>query len=390
MSDVSFVLTRRELEFDETRRDVGIIQEIDVAPIVSPDDKDKQAVLAVSQPAPTQTYTVKLISRALVLRGVPAYLGKNDVTILEKDDVVIVEYLRENGRPYIVGTKSDVYQLDMLSGWVADPVQIGGRLLQTRAGNGIHFRSDGGVVILAGDVTRDTEGNIQTRNIGQFLILGGRQGKVKVDGKDVDIRFSLESKLGQSLKVDALGNVYILGPTLDFSSSYLKTSVAEDEIKEVGVDVDTDSERTGNQTVIVHKKGDYTIGEELSLAVGDVDDAASQARKTAKATVSVAKQMTVKIGKNCTATLKEDNGQPQIEFGTKDRKIVLTPDSIQIGSGTATQPLLLGNKVVSFLAGIYAWANAVGGAIGVPLAGFAPEAPTPTSLCNMKHKQSTG
>jgi len=100
--------------------------------------------------------------------------------------------------------------------------------------------------------------------------------------------------------------------------------------------------------------------------------------------------MTVKIGKNCTATLKEDNGQPQIEFGTKDRKIVLTPDSIQIGSGTATQPLLLGNKVVSFLAGIYAWANAVGGAIGVPLAGFAPEAPTPTSLCNMKHKQSTG
>lgn len=84
----------------------------------------------------------------------------------------------------------------------------------------------------------------------------------------------------------------------------------------------------------------------------------------------------------------DDNDKIVIDNKNK-RKIVLSKDEILIGGDNATQPLVLGYRLVSWLIKLYAWAQAVGGMTGITPASFNLEPPSVDKLTNIKHKQTT-
>lgn len=373
MSNVKLVSREDEFEYSDSGKDIGVIEKVSKRAYADITNETVKKVYFHSQEQPIMVYDVKLVTRNLYLYDVPAFFSKNDITVLEEGDTVMIDYMASPPcrEPFIVNTVNLYPGQAGVSFQTSVPVNVGERLIQTSKGNSVHLRADGAVCITGGYVLDEKEEGHYYADNPFHIILGGRQGTMTETGNPA--RFTIMDKLGVILQSDNSGAVVLRHHNLFQSSNNSNEKASETKNVSVGVDSDIDTYRTGQYNSQVHKTGTEYFGEGLTINVGDSSRAGDL--QSAPLTVTVAKAITIE-SKNGAVTVK-NNG----------RSITLTEDGmIKIGDPTSsTEPLVLGSKLLTALAAIYAWGTAVGSAIGVPLAGFMPEAPGP-SMLSQKNK----
>jgi hypothetical protein len=373
MSNVKLVAREDEFEYSDSGKDIGVIEKVSKRAYADITNATVQKVYLHSQQQPIFLYDVKLVTRNLYLYDVPAFFSKNDISVLEIGDTVMVDYMSSPPcrEPFIVNTVNLYPGQAAVSFQTSVPVNEGERLIQTSKGNSIHLRQDGAVCITGGYVLENNEEGHYYSDNPFHLVLGGRQGMMKETGNPV--RFTVMDKLGVIFQSDNAGALVTRRVKTFQSSNDSYETISETKNVSVGVDSELDAYRTGDYNLEVQRDGDEYFGQGLDIKVGD--SSKGDKRQFAPLTITVAKAITIE-SKNGEITVK-NNG----------RSITLTEaGEIKIGDPTSsTEPLVLGFKMLNWLAGLYSWATAVGSAVGVPPAALGVNLPLTTDLLSQKN-----
>jgi len=370
----NYVLQSRDDEFiySNDGKEIGIIMAVKTGTAANLTNENLKKVYLHSQDIPIRLYDVKLISRDNWFYDIPAFLGKNDITIFEEGDMVLIDYLASPParQPFIVSSVQMFTKQETEAGGTP-PINSGERYIQTSCGNSIHLRNDGGVVITGGyslNAPDGSAGNYRVDNPFHFVI-GGHQGVAWETGKP--IRITLQDKLGSVFRVDNEGTLLFNRPDIKTQATTTEESISSSKTTVVGMVADKDESR-GIYNLVVGKEGKEYFGERLSIEVGD--SSKGDNRQSAPLTITVAKDITIE-SKNGDVTVK-NNG----------RSITLTEaGEIKIGDPSATEPLVLGSKLLNLLSQIYAWGTVAGSAVGVPINTFVVPPPGPDML-SLKNK----
>ena len=325
----------------------------------------KQRYRLEAQDQSVNLYDVELTTRSAAFKEIPMMVRKSDIGTLQKGDQVLVGYLGPNKYPFIW----DAMIWDMPSARKSHriPYNIaeGEKFFSTDKANSFHMRKDGALVFRGSRITNDTFGYSDC-----YLILGGNQGTNIITDKKIRVSVGLD-QLGNVLTIDEEGNVFIdASSTLNISSFKMRQWVDSVLKLFVGREVEDNDKREGEADIHVGKRVTTTIGETHELNVGDATKDPSDNRYHATSTTNIAKKFTMNVGKNatitvemvaseksnikvvtdkCTIEVDDDTEQITIDIGGEG-KIYITPEGVRLGDLNARDWLVLGIKLVQWLA----------------------------------------
>lgn len=351
----NYVLQSRDDEFvySNDGKEMGVIMAVKTGTAANITNESLKKIYLHSQNIPIRLYDVKLISRDNWFYDIPAFLGKNDITIFEEGDMVLIDYLASPParQPFIVSSVQ-MFTKQQTEAGGTPPINSGERYIQTSQGNSIHLRNDGGVVITGGyslNAPDGSAGNYRVDNPFHF-VMGGYQGVAWETGKP--IRITLQDKLGSILRVDNDGTLLFSRPDIKTQATTTEETISSSKTTVVGVIADKDESR-GVYNLAVGQTGDEYFGQGLDIKVGD--SSKGDKRQSAPLTITVAKDIIIE-SKNGDITVK-NNG----------RSITLTEaGEIKIGDPSATEPLVLGFKMLQFIGALYADVVKVSAVLGIP------------------------
>lgn len=358
--------TYGESVYSPIGKELGMVLNVVVEPSANITDKNLRAIYPLSQNQPVRLYDVRLVTRGTIFYGVPAFLGKNDVTVFEEGDMVLIDYLASppTRMPFIYASVELSPKNQTAIGNIP-PVSSGERYIQTSINNSVHLRNDGGVVITGGYNLPAPDGtNDGTYDNPFFFIIGGFQGVSSETGNPV--RITLQDKLGPVFQVDNMGTLVFTRGSVETYASISEEHIMNNKSITVGAASTSDTGRIGTYSIAVGKTGTETFGEGLSITVGKSGGTANQ---NASFNLEVANQ----------AIIDAHNGKSKLTIGS-DGKIIVSADNVLIGGTDASEPLVMGYKLLTWLAQLYAWGTAVGGIVGLPPASAGCSLPDNTLL----------
>jgi hypothetical protein len=306
MSETYYGVSHEEQCFSGGK-EIGIIRSVNATKFLNVTDKsltdDDKSALRYAQDLPNRTYNVELLTRpSRMYNSLPAYLGKNDVSILEIGDLVLIDYLGENKQPFIMQTINEFHGYSMMSGQTPTIPGPGERIIQTSAKNFVYWRNDGGIMVRS-----FSPGNMCE------LLLGGGQGLSQLTG--YQLVASLRDDNGPILHVDSNGTLCLHRTAIEMTSVNGREQCGESKTVDVGVDATTSGKdgRVGTYNLNVYKDRNDYVATEYVLEVGDAKDD-EPAIVNAKMSQFIAQKFSLVVGDN---KATDESG----------RKLVLTMDS---------------------------------------------------------------
>ena len=377
MKQVSFYEKDAKQLVLKQKFDLGVVLEVVKEPVSKTENSYKKSTYLETQPLVMNYYHIKFINRPGVLRFVPS-VGRSVRKIYSVGDVVLIAYLEDNYQPVIL-TDIDFLPVEHLQNRAPAVLNEGDVCISTGQGASVHL-SEGQVRITGED-------SISEHSSVTLLIGEGAEQKSLETDEPIVFRVYGNS---WEICVDASGDLKISSNEQMSTNSVLKEHVSFEKETVVGVETNKDNSRQGTDTEIIHKKKQVYVGEEYEIKVGDKDKSDNRNKAVFRLNSTYKIELVGDDGK-AKGSIEIDNKKKKLVIEYEGKSIIIDGNTqmIKIGSETATEPLVLGHKLMSVLVPLYGWATTVGTMLGIPPQALGCSPPGPNLISTHQFTQQT-
>ena len=378
MPDVSFYEKDIQNLISKYKFDLGIVIEVVKENISKIEKKYKKVNYLETNDIVMDYYHIKLLKKSTILRYVPA-AGKKVRKIYNVGDIVLVAYLQDNYEPIILTDIGSLHKEMIFQEELPPSFSEGDVYISTYKGSSIHLSDN--KIIIKGSSNIDEQSPVIV-SVGET-----EETSSKTNEPFIYVVFNTNGKI---IAIDREGNIEISSPNFTNFTSILEEFITDSKEVVIGNETNDNNKRTGIEKQIIHKKKQVYVGEEYEIKVGDKDKSDNRNKAVFRLNSTYKIELVGDDGK-AKGSIEIDNEKQKLVIEYKGKSIIIDGDTqmIKIGSETATEPLVLGHQLMSFLVPLYGWATAVGAILGLPPQNFGCNPPGTNLISTKQFTQQT-